>query len=263
MQSAAPARRPDDASGGPSLYSRSMNASIPKAKAARRVLVVDVGGSHVKFRIGPRGKITRFDSGPDLTAQQMVAGVTAVVARSAYDAVSIGYPGLVLHGRIVAEPHNLGRGWVHFDFQKAFGKPARLINDAAMQAIGSYEGGRMLFLGLGTGLGATLIIEGYVEPMELGHLPYKNGRTFEDYVGERGRIRMGTRKWRKLVREVVDQLRKALEVDYVVIGGGNARRLQHLEKNERPGDNDNAFVGGLRLWQCGEHPLRIDPKRAG
>jgi polyphosphate glucokinase len=239
-----------------------MNANIPKAKVPRRVLVIDVGGSHVKFQIGPRGKITRFDSGPDLTAQQMVAGVTAVVPRPAYDAVSIGYPGLVLQGRIVAEPHNLGRGWVHFDFEKACRKPVRLINDAAMQAIGSYKGGRMLFLGLGTGLGATLIIEGYVEPMELGHLPYRNGRTFEDYVGERGRVRMGTKKWRKVVREVVDQLRDALEVDYVVIGGGNARRLKHLGKNERLGDNDNAFVGGLRLWQCDEHPLRIDPKRA-
>jgi polyphosphate glucokinase len=234
-----------------------------KAKLARRVLVIDVGGSHVKFRVGPRGRISRFDSGPNLTPQQMAEGVTAVVPRPSYDAVSIGYPGLVFHGRIVAEPHNLGRGWVHFDFQKAFGKPVRLINDAAMQAIGSYEGGRMLFLGLGTGLGTALIIDGYVEPMELGHMTYKNGRTYEDYVGERGRLRMGTKKWRKVVREVADQLRKALEVDYGVIGGGNARRLKDLSDNERRGDNDNAFVGGLRLWQCDEHPLRIDPKRAG
>jgi len=234
-----------------------------KAELARRVLVIDIGGSHVKFRVGARGKIGRFDSGPNLTPQQMVEGVTAVVPRPSYDAVSIGYPGLVFHGRIVAEPHNLGRGWVHFDFQKAFGKPVRLINDAAMQAIGSYEGGRMLFLGLGTGLGTALIIDGYVEPMELGHMTYKNGRTYEDYVGERGRLRMGTKKWRKVVREVADQLRKALEVDYGVIGGGNAKRLKDLSDNERRGDNDNAFVGGLRLWQCDEHPLRIDPKRAG
>src|ERR1700730_12379199 len=239
-----------------------MKARTSQAKVPRRILLIDIGGSHVKFRIGPRGKVYRFDSGPQLTPQQMVAGVAAVAPQSSYDAVSIGYPGLVFHGRIAAEPHNLGRGWVHFDFEKACRKPVRLINDAAMQAIGSYEGGRMLFLGLGTGLGATLIIEGYVEPMELGHLPYKNGRTFEDYVGERGRVRMGTKKWRKVVREVVDQLRDALEVDYVVIGGGNARRLKNLGKNERLGDNDNAFVGGLRLWQCDEHPLRIDPKRA-
>jgi polyphosphate glucokinase len=175
--------------------------------------------------------------------------------------VSIGYPGLVFQGRIAADPHNLGGGWVHFDFRKAFGKPVRVINDATMQAIGSYEGGRMLFLGLGTGLGATLIIEGYVEPMELGHMPYKKGRTFEDYVGERGRLRMGTRKWRKVVREVVDQLRKALEVEYVIVGGGNAKRLKDLADNERLGDNDNAFTGGLRLWQCDEHPLRVPPKR--
>jgi polyphosphate glucokinase len=234
-----------------------MKVRTSKAKLPRRILVIDVGGSHVKFRIGPRGEIYRFDSGPELTAKQMVAGVTAVVPRASYDAVSIGYPGLVYHGRIAAEPHNLGRGWVHFDFEKACRKPVRVINDATMQAIGSYEGGRMLFLGLGTGLGATLIIEGYVEPMEIGHMLYKNGRTFEDYVGERGRVRMGTKKWRRVVREVVDQLRDALEVDYVIVGGGNARRLKHLAHNERLGDNNNAFVGGLRLWKCDGYPLRV------
>jgi len=238
-----------------------MKARTSQAKVPRRILLIDIGGSHVKFRIGPRGKVYRFDSGPQLTPQQMVAGVTAVAPQSSYDAVSIGYPGLVFHGRIAAEPHNLGQGWVHFDFEKAFGKPVRLINDAAMQAIGSYEGGRMLFLGLGTGLGATLIIEGYVEPMELGHMPYKNGRTYEDYVGERGRVRMGTRKWRRVVREVVDQLRHALELDYIVLGGGNAKRLKRLADNERLGDNNNAFTGGLRLWECDEHPLRVYPKR--
>jgi predicted NBD/HSP70 family sugar kinase len=238
-----------------------MKARTSQARVPRRILIIDIGGSHVKFRIGPRGKIYRFDSGLELTAEQMVKGVTAVVPPSSYDAVSIGYPGLVFHGRIAAEPHNLGRGWVHFDFEKAFGKAVRLINDAAMQAIGSYEGGRMLFLGLGTGLGATLIVEGYVEPMELGHMPYKNGRTYEDYVGERGRVRMGTKKWRKVVREVVDQLRKALEVDYVVLGGGNPKRLKRLAGKERLGDNNNAFIGGLRLWECDEHPLRVYPKQ--
>jgi polyphosphate glucokinase len=238
-----------------------MKAKTSKVKLPRRILVVDVGGSHVKFRIGPRGKIEKFDSGPDMTAQQMVEGVGSAVSRSAYDAVSIGYPGLVFHGRIAAEPHNLGVGWVHFDFRKAFDKPVRLINDAAMQAIGSYQGGRMLFLGLGTGLGATLIVEGFVEPMEIGHMQYKHGRTFEDYVGERGRQRMGTKKWRRVVRAVVDQLSRALEVDYVIVGGGNARRFKQLAANEYLGDNDNAFVGGLRLWECSARPLWIDPRR--
>ncbi len=165
-------------------------------KIPKRILVVDVGGSHVKLRIGAAGEIDRFDSGPGLTAKQMADGVTAKVAKSQYDAVSIGYPGLVFDSRIAADPHNLGPGWVGFDFQKAFGKPVRLINDATMQAIGSYTGGRMLFLGLGTGLGATLIVEGVIEPMELGHMRYRNGRTYEDYVGERGRLRLGTKKWR-------------------------------------------------------------------
>ncbi len=212
----------------------------------------------MKFRVGADGDIERFDSGPDMTAKQMAETVTAKVARSRYDAVSIGYPGLVFDSRIAAEPHNLGPGWVGFDFRKAFGKPVRLINDATMQAIGSYQGGRMLFLGLGTGLGGTLILEGTIEPMELGHMPYKHGRTYEDYVGERGRRRMGNKKWRKVVRKVVDQLSKVLEVDYVVIGGGNAKRLKKLADNEQLGDNGNAFVGGLRLWQSPGYPLRVD-----
>ena len=232
-----------------------------KAKLPRRVLVIDVGGSHVKFRVGPRGRINRFDSGPDMTPEQMTAGVTKVVSPSSYDAVSIGYPGLVFHNRITADPHNLGPGWLGFDFEQVFGKPVRVINDAAMQAIGSYAGGRMLFLGFGTGLGATLIVDGVIEPMELGHMPYRNGRTYEDYVGERGRRRLGTKKWRKVVRAVVDQLSKVLEVDYVVVGGGNAKRLDSLLENERLGDNDNAFGGGLRLWESSGHPLRIDSKR--
>ena len=231
-----------------------------KAKLPRRVLVIDVGGSHVKFRIGPRGRINRFDSGPDMTPEQMTAGVTKVVSPSSYDAVSIGYPGLVFHNRITADPHNLGPGWLGFDFEQVFGKPVRVINDAAMQAIGSYAGGRMLFLGFGTGLGATLIVDGVIEPMELGHMPYRNGRTYEDYVGERGRRRLGTKKWRKVVRAVVDQLSKVLEVDYVVVGGGNAKRLDSLLENERLGDNDNAFGGGLRLWESSGHPLRIESR---
>jgi polyphosphate glucokinase len=226
-------------------------------KTPKRILVVDVGGSHVKFRIGATGEIDRFDSGPDLTAQQMAEGVTAKVTKSQYDAVAIGYPGLVFDSRIAADPHNLGPGWVGFDFRKAFGKPVRLINDATMQAIGSYQGGRMLFLGLGTGLGGTLILDGTIEPMELGHMPYKHGKTYEDYVGERGRLRMGNKKWRKVVRSVVDQLAKVLEVDYVVLGGGNAKRLDDLAANERLGDNNNAFAGGLRLWESTGYPFRV------
>ena len=226
----------------------------------QKILVVDVGGSHVKFRIGPRGAIDRFDSGPAMTGKQMADGVTSRVSKSQYDVVSIGYPGLVFQNRITADPHNLGPGWVGFDFEKAFGRPVRLINDATMQAMGSYEGGRMLFLGLGTGLGGTLIVDGVIEPMELGHMPYKHGRTYEDHVGERGRLRMGTKKWRKVVRDVVDQLSKVLEVDYVVIGGGNAKRLKTLAENERLGDNNNAFVGGLRLWESKGHPLTINVK---
>jgi predicted NBD/HSP70 family sugar kinase len=217
--------------------------------AARHVLVVDVGGAHVKFRIGPRGVIQKFVSGPTMSPKDMVAGIRAQLGRASYEAVSIGYPGLVFRGRIGAEPHNLGTGWVGFDFARAFGKPVRVINDAAMQAIGSYTGGRMLFLGLGTGLGATLIVDGVVEPTEVGHMPYKSGRTFEDYVGERGRERLGTRKWRRKVNEVVNDLKTALEADYVVIGGGNAVRLKILPPGVRLGDNRNAFIGGLRLWR--------------
>jgi polyphosphate glucokinase len=245
-----------------------MNSKRSRSPSRRRVLVIDIGGSHVKFRIGrpasgPRGKAERFDSGPKLMAEQMAKGVTGAVPQSSYDVVSIGYPGLVFHNRIAADPHNLGRGWVGFDFEGAFGKPVRLINDAAMQAIGSYKGGRMLFLGLGTGLGATLIIDGVVEPMEIGHMPYKGGRTFEDYVGECGRERLGTKKWRKVVREVVGQLSRVLEVDYVVVGGGNARRLKTLPDNVSLGDNNNAFVGGLRLWEAGDDPLHIAVHHGG
>ena len=166
-------------------------AKSAKSKAPRRILVIDVGGSHVKFRIGPRAKTVKFESGPDMGAKDMAKRVASLAEKSSYDAVSIGYPGVVVRNRIAAEPYNLGRGWVHYDFEKVFGAPVRIINDAAMQAIGSYEGGRMLFLGLGTGMGATLIFEGIVEPMELGHMPFRDGRSFEDFVGERGRTRLG------------------------------------------------------------------------
>ncbi len=226
------------------------------SRPPRRILVLDIGGSHVKFRIG-RGKVQRFESGPGMTPAVMCVRVLSQLKNSVYDAVSAGYPGLVLHGRIATEPHNLAPGWVHFDFQHVLKAPVRIVNDAAMQAIGSYAGGRMLFMGLGTGLGVTAIMDGVVEPMEIAHMPFRHGRTYEDYVGERGRKRLGTHKWRKVVREVVEQLTQVLEADYVVIGGGNARRLKSLPDRARLGDNANAFRGGLRLWKCGVNPLTV------
>ncbi len=225
---------------------RSPRREVPRHP--RRILVIDIGGTHVKLRVGTDGEMLRFDSGPRMGPQQMVRRIRKLTSDWRYDAISMGYPGLVFHGRITAEPHNLGKGWVRYDFGKAFGVPVRVINDAAMQAIGSYEGGRMLFLGLGTGLGATLILDGVVEPMEIGHMPYRRGRTFEQYVGQRGLEKYGPKKWRKLVTEVVDQFRTVLEVDYVVLGGGNARRIEQLSKKTRRGDNLNAFTGGLKLW---------------
>lgn len=226
-------------------------------KSARHILVVDVGGMHVKLRIDARGPIHKFVSGPKMSPLIMMRQILKLTRNLSFDVVSIGYPGLVFHGRIAAEPHNLGKGWVRFDFEKALGKPVRVINDAAMQAIGSYRGGRMLFLGLGTGLGVTVIIDGVVEPTEVGHMPYKRGRTFEDYVGERGRERLGSRKWRRKVNDVIEQLKFAFEADYVVLGGGNAVRLKSLPRGVRLGDNRNAFIGGLRLWQQGHGPLRL------
>jgi len=178
----------------------------------------------------------------------MVTGVKRLAADWTYDAVSIGFPGPVLHGRLIAEPYNLGRGWVGFDFAAAFGHPVKVINDAAMQALGSYTGGKMLFLGLGTGLGSTMIVDGIVEPMELGHLPYKKG-TYEDYVGKAGLHRRGKKKWRREVADVVDRLIAALEPEDTVLGGGNVHKLKTLPSHTRAGDNDNAFRGGFRLWE--------------
>jgi polyphosphate glucokinase len=224
-------------------------ASIMQPKAQRRVLAIDVGGSHVKLRVSGRRETRGFESGPTMTPRKMVTRVRRLTADLKFDVVSIGYPGVVVHGKIVTEPYNLGRGWVGFDFRKAFGRPTQLMNDAAMQAIGSYEGGRMLFLGLGTGLGSALVVDGTVAPMELAHLPYKRGGTYEDYVGDRGRRRLGAKKWRRTVATVVEQLSKALEVDYVVIGGGNARKLKKMPKNARLGNNEFAFLGGYRVWR--------------
>jgi polyphosphate glucokinase len=230
-------------------------ARIMPRNTQRRVLAIDVGGSHVKMRLSGRREEREFESGPTLTPRQMVAQIHKLTGDWQYDAVSIGYPGVVVHGKIVTEPYNLGRGWVGFDFRKAFGRPTLLMNDAAMQAIGSYEGGRMLFLGLGTGLGSALIVDGTVAPMELAHLPYKGGRSYEDYVGDRGRRRLGPKKWRRTVAAVVEQLSKAVEADYVVLGGGNARKLKKMPKNARLGNNEFAFLGGFRVWR--KSALRI------
>jgi polyphosphate glucokinase len=218
-------------------------------KGQRRVLAIDVGGSHVKTRVSGQSETREFESGPTMTPARMVARVRRLTRDWKYDVVSIGYPGVVVHGKIATEPFNLGKGWVRFDFRKAFGRPTVLMNDAAMQAIGSYEGGRMLFLGLGTGLGSALIVDGTVAPMELAHLPYKGGRSYEDFVGDRGRQRLGAKKWRRAVADVVDQLSHALEADYVVIGGGNAKKLKKLPKNARLGNNEFAFLGGFRVWR--------------
>jgi polyphosphate glucokinase len=212
------------------------------------VLVVDVGGTHVKILASGQKERREFPSGLELTAEQMVRGVRELAGGWKYEVVSIGYPGPVLHCRPVAEPHNLASGWVGFDFGAAFGCPVKVINDAAMQALGSYKGGKLLFLGLGTGLGCAMILDGIVEPMELGHLPYKKG-TYEDYVGIRGLDRLGKKKWRRCVAVIVALLIAALEPDDVVLGGGNVKKLKELPSGCRAGDNSNAFLGGFRLWE--------------
>jgi len=221
-----------------------------------KVLVIDVGGTNIKVTASGVSEVRKFPSGPTLTAKQMVDGVLGLVGDWKYEVISIGYPGPVIHGRLALEPANLGPGWVDFDFAAHFGKPVKLINDAAMQALGSYEGARMLFLGLGTGLGSALIVDGVVAPLELAHLPYKKRRTFEDYVGLRGLKRLGKKKWQKAVEDVVARLQAALVADYVVLGGGNAKLLKRLPPGARMGDNRNAFLGGMRLWDEQDKPSK-------
>ena len=221
-----------------------------RSRAARRVLVVDIGGTNVKLLATGETESRRFRSGPTLTPKKMIAGVKRAAAGWRYDVISIGYPAPVARGRPIAEPSNLATGWVGFDFAAAFGCPVKLINDAAMQALGSYAGGTMLFLGFGTGLGTAVVEAGVLEPMELGYLPYKNG-TYEDYVGRRGLRRLGRKKWRAHVREVVERLADALEPDEVVLGGGNVKKLGKLPPRCRAGSNANAFLGGFRLWEPG------------
>jgi len=220
----------------------------PADPEAPEVLAVDVGGSHVKMLVNGGDERRRFASGSDLTPERMVSGVLERTGDWEYGGVSVGVPAPVLDDRVVREPVNLGPGWVGFDFARAFGKPTKVLNDAAMQAFGSYAGGRMLFLGLGTGLGSTMIVEGIIEPMELAHLPFKKG-TYEDYVGARGLERLGKKKWRKVVLEVVRLLSAALEPEYVVLGGGNAKLLGELPESVRLGHNEDAFLGGFRLWE--------------
>ena len=212
-----------------------------------KLLVVDIGGTYVKILATGRKERRRFESGPNMTPQLMVAGVKKLAADWKYDAVAIGYPGRVLRNRPVAEPHNLAKGWVRFNFEAAFKRPVKIINDAAMQALGSYRRGTMLFLGLGTGLGSALMVRGHIVPMELGQLPYQRGR-IEDYVGVRGLKRLGQKKWRNILNLLVARFVSALELDEVVLGGGNAKNLKKLPKGCRAGDNANAFLGGFRLW---------------
>jgi polyphosphate glucokinase len=214
-----------------------------------KILVLDVGGTNVKIIATGHRIPIKISSGPEMNARKMVVAVKKAVADWDYDVVSIGYPGPVVRGRPFAEPYNLAPGWVRFNFRKALGRPVKIINDAAMQALGSYEGGRMLFLGLGTGLGSAMVSNGEIEPMELAHLPYKNGRTYEDYLGLAGLKRPGKKKWRHHVCDVVARFQKALQAEYVVLGGGNARFLKKLPPDTHHGDNLNAFRGGYRLWK--------------
>jgi len=216
---------------------------------AKQVLVIDVGGTKVKVGGTGRKELLRIPSGPKMTAAQMVKEVRAALGGWKYDAVSIGFPGPVRNNKIVEEPVNLGTGWTTIDFAKAFGAPVKLINDAAMQALGSYEGGNMLFLGLGTGLGSAMVLEGHVAPLELAHLPYRKGLTYEDYLGLRGLERMGKKRWRRHVEKVVKLLAHAMQAKYVVLGGGQTKELKELPEGVKLGNNLHAIEGGLRLWR--------------
>ena len=223
-------------------------------KRKQNILVIDIGGTNLKFLDTNHPEPIKIPSGTEMSAPRMVEEIKNATKDWKFTAVSMGYPGPVRQGKPLAEPHNLGPGWVSHDFEKAFGCPVRIVNDAAMQALGSYEGGRMLFLGLGTGLGSALIVDGVLEPMELAHLPYRKGKTYEDYVGLRGLERLGKAKWRTHVLTVIDQLRNALEAEYVVLGGGNSKHLKELPDGVRLGANANAFLGGFRLWN--EYPQK-------
>jgi polyphosphate glucokinase len=227
----------------------------------KRVLVIDIGGTHVKVLASGQDAEREFVSGPTLTPKRMLAKVRQLVADWKYDVISIGYPGPVLRNRPIIEPWNLGKGWAGFDFEAAFKRPVKVVNDAAMQALGSYRGGKMLFLGLGTGLGSAMVVDGLIEPMELGHLPYRKA-TFEDYVGLRGLEKYGKKKWRRYVTDVVERLIAALEPEDVVLGGGNVHKLKKLPSGCRAGDNINAFRGGFRLWDAAKRSMRAKSRLA-
>ncbi len=218
----------------------------------KKILVIDVGGTHVKLMIS-RTEKQKFDSDPRMTPREMVIQTKPLLADWNFDAVSIGFPSPVRDGRILSDPKHLGKGWIGFNFEKALGKPVRIINDAAMQALGSYRGHRMLFLGLGTGLGSALVWSNYVLPLELGDLPYRNGSIIEDYLGKPGLTRLGEKNWQRDVEHALVQLKKSLIADYVVLGGGNAKKMDELPEGVERGHNRNAFLGGIRLWQ-------IDPR---
>jgi predicted NBD/HSP70 family sugar kinase len=228
---------------------------------AQKILVIDVGGTNVKVLGSGHRAALKIPSGPAITPRRMVRLVRSAIDGVKYDAISIGYPGVVLRGRPVLEPKHLGRGWVAFDFRRAFGRPVKVVNDAAMQALGCYRGGRMLFLGLGTGLGTAFVADGVLEPMELAHLPYKKGRTYEEYLGTAALKRRGKKKWRRDVLDVTTRLMAALQAEYVVIGGGNAKLLRALPRSVFKGNNSDAFIGGFRLWQ--EARGRRDAPRRG
>jgi polyphosphate glucokinase len=213
-----------------------------------KILVIDVGGTHIKLLATGQKVPRKIPSGPTMTASKMVRLVKKSVQDWKFEAISIGYPGPIIHGHPLREPHNLGGGWMGFNFRKAFGCPIKMINDAAMQALGSYKGGRMLFLGLGTGLGAAMIVDGVLQPMELAHLAYKKGRSYEDYLGAHGLKRLGKKKWRRYVATISRALKTALDADYVVLGGGNSKKLKKLPPGARSGNNGNAFAGGFRMW---------------
>ena len=215
----------------------------------QKVLVIDVGGTNIKMLATGQKEPRKIPSGPTMTAGKMVRVVKECVKDWKFDRVSLGYPGPIINGHPLREPHNLGGGWMRFDFSKAFGRPVKILNDAAMQALGSYKGGRMLFLGLGTGLGSAMIVNGMLEPMELAHLIYKKEKTYEDYLGLCGLERMGKKKWRQYVAKITKKLKEALEADYVVLGGGNCKKLKKLPDGARLGSNENAFLGGFRMWE--------------
>lgn len=231
-----------------------------------KILVIDIGGTSVKIGISAGDERLKVPSGPHMTPEKMVAAVHAVTNAWTYDVISIGYPGPVVHGKPAEEPRNVASGWVGFDYEGAFDKPVRIVNDAAMQALGSYQGGRMLFLGLGTGLGSALVVEGVLQPLELAHLPYRKGHTYEEYVGVQGQKRLGRKRWRRNVEKVIAILRHGLQADYVTLGGGEAKHLSCIPPGVRLGNNADAIIGGFRLWSqpewtrdshCREEPLPV------